>query len=241
MVLRPRLGESFVPRAGPAHFWYSESTMRLGKDLCLLGTLFLCACAQRDAAYHSWAALRGWGRSDPLLAARPDQPRQRVRPAAGVGLRHRRRVSGLRDAVQPHRRRRDPVRRLPEAAGDRAGRRDAAACAGASTPSRGARSGTASGSAGSSTGATARSGASISAPATISGRSTPRPAAPRPASGRAARSTCARGSGRDPGALSVTLTTPGVVFRDLLIVGSLVSEALALRSGRHPCLRTAHG
>lgn len=59
MVLRPRLGESFVPRAGPAHFWYSESTMRLGKDLCLLGTLFLCACAQRDAAYHSWAVYGG--------------------------------------------------------------------------------------------------------------------------------------------------------------------------------------
>ena len=37
-------------------------------------------------------------------------------------------------------------------------------------------------------------------------------------------STCARASGRDPSTLSVTMSTPGVVWRDVLIVGSAVSE-----------------
>jgi quinoprotein glucose dehydrogenase len=39
------------------------------------------------------------------------------------------------------------------------------------------------------------------------------------------------GLGRDPKSLTVTLTTPGVVYRDLLIIGSLVSEALPSAPG----------
>ncbi len=60
--------------------------------------------------------------------------------------------------------------------------------------------------------------------------------------GQAGRIDLREGLGRDPKEISITLTTPGAVYKDLLIIGSLVSEGLPsapgfiraydLRSGR---------
>ena len=49
--------------------------------------------------------------------------------------------------------------------------------------------------------------------------------------GDAGRVDLRTGLGRDPASLTVGLTTPGVVYRDLLIVGSIVSESLPAAPG----------
>lgn len=49
--------------------------------------------------------------------------------------------------------------------------------------------------------------------------------------GEAGRIDLREGLGRDPQGVTITLTTPGVIFEDLLIVGSLVSEALPSAPG----------
>src|SRR5260370_22279654 len=49
--------------------------------------------------------------------------------------------------------------------------------------------------------------------------------------GEAGRVDLREGLGRDPSSLSVGLTTPGVVYKALLIVGSLVSETLPAAPG----------
>jgi quinoprotein glucose dehydrogenase len=54
---------------------------------------------------------------------------------------------------------------------------------------------------------------------------------PVPGFGNEGRVDLREGLGRDPASLSVTLTTPGVVYRDLLIVGSLVPEGLPSAPG----------
>ncbi len=54
---------------------------------------------------------------------------------------------------------------------------------------------------------------------------------PAPGFGLDGRLDLRKGLGRDPQKLTVTLTTPGVVYRDLLIIGSLVSEALPSAPG----------
>ena len=47
--------------------------------------------------------------------------------------------------------------------------------------------------------------------------------------------------GRDPAKQSVTLTTPGVIYKDLLIVGGRTAETSAGVAGRYPGVRCAHG
>jgi quinoprotein glucose dehydrogenase len=49
--------------------------------------------------------------------------------------------------------------------------------------------------------------------------------------GRAGRIDLREGLGRDPQGITITSTTPGVVYRDLLLLGSLVSEALPSAPG----------
>ncbi len=49
--------------------------------------------------------------------------------------------------------------------------------------------------------------------------------------GDAGRVDLRRGLGRDPRTLAVTTTTPGVIYKDLLILGSLVSEGLPSAPG----------
>jgi quinoprotein glucose dehydrogenase len=49
--------------------------------------------------------------------------------------------------------------------------------------------------------------------------------------GEGGRVDLREGLGRDPKAQTVTVTTPGVIYKDLLIVGSLVSEALPSSPG----------
>ena len=53
----------------------------------------------------------------------------------------------------------------------------------------------------------------------------------RPRSARRAASTCAKTSGRDAASQSVRLTTPGVIYRDLMILGGRVSESLPASPG----------
>jgi quinoprotein glucose dehydrogenase len=48
------------------------------------------------------------------------------------------------------------------------------------------------------------------------------------------------GLGRDPDAQSVLLTTPGVIYQDLMIVGGRVSEKSPGVARRHPRLRRPH-
>jgi quinoprotein glucose dehydrogenase len=54
---------------------------------------------------------------------------------------------------------------------------------------------------------------------------------PAPGFGEAGRVDLREGLGRVPNELSVGLTTPGVIYKDLLIVGSLVSETLPAAPG----------
>ncbi|HWQ33031.1 MAG TPA: PQQ-binding-like beta-propeller repeat protein [Blastocatellia bacterium] len=49
--------------------------------------------------------------------------------------------------------------------------------------------------------------------------------------GEAGRVDLREGLGRDPQGVTITLTTPGVIYEDLLIIGSLVSEALPSAPG----------
>ncbi len=49
--------------------------------------------------------------------------------------------------------------------------------------------------------------------------------------GRAGRVDLREGLGRDPDTLSVSVNTPGVIYKDLLIVGSLISEDLPAAPG----------
>jgi len=49
--------------------------------------------------------------------------------------------------------------------------------------------------------------------------------------GEAGRVDLRHGLGRDPQTMTISLTTPGVVYKDLLIVGSLVSEGLPAAPG----------
>ena len=76
----------------------------------------------------------------------------------------------------------------------------------------------------SSSGATAASGASSTAPARRCSRSTPLPARLVPGFGREGRVDLGEGLGRDLAGAYVRATTPGVVYRDLLILGSAVGE-----------------
>jgi quinoprotein glucose dehydrogenase len=59
--------------------------------------------------------------------------------------------------------------------------------------------------------------------------------------GDAGRVDLREGLGRDPTTLNIGANTPGIVHRDLLILGSITSEALPRRSGGHPRLRPPHG
>jgi quinoprotein glucose dehydrogenase len=54
---------------------------------------------------------------------------------------------------------------------------------------------------------------------------------PDAAFGDSGRVDLREGLGRDPKSITITLSTPGVVYKDLLIVGSLVSEALPSAPG----------
>ncbi len=54
---------------------------------------------------------------------------------------------------------------------------------------------------------------------------------PAPSFGAGGRIDLREGLGRDPAGLAITMTTPGVVYRDLLIAGSLVSEELPAAPG----------
>lgn len=54
---------------------------------------------------------------------------------------------------------------------------------------------------------------------------------PVPAFGAAGRVDLRQNLGRDASNLSITVTTPGVIYKDLLILGSLVSEALPAAPG----------
>ena len=67
--------------------------------------------------------------------------------------------------------------------------------------------------------------------ATSSGRSTRKPASRSRRSASTARWICARDSTGRPTSLSVSASTPGVVFEDMLIIGSTVSETLPASPG----------
>lgn len=54
---------------------------------------------------------------------------------------------------------------------------------------------------------------------------------PTPTFGTAGRIDLRQNLGRDASTLSITVTTPGVIYKDLLILGSLVSEALPAAPG----------
>ena len=62
-------------------------------------------------------------------------------------------------------------------------------------------------------------------------RSMPRPAIPIPAFGEQGRVDLRRGLGRDPSAQSIRLTTPGIVYRDLLIIGGRAGEGAGASPG----------
>ena len=70
-------------------------------------------------------------------------------------------------------------------------------------------------------------------------RSTRAPATPIADFGRDGRIDLREDLGRDPATQSVRLTTPGVVYKDLVIVGGRVSEGLPASPGRHSRLRRA--
>ena len=74
----------------------------------------------------------------------------------------------------------------------------------------------------------------------ISTRSTRAPASRSPRSATADGSICARTSGGRRRSRSVRLTSPGVVYRDLLIVGGRVSEGLPGVARRRPRLQRPH-
>ena len=59
----------------------------------------------------------------------------------------------------------------------------------------------------------------------------PRTGKPVPSFGRAGRVDLREGLGRDPETVSVSANTPGVTYKDLLILGSIVSEALPAPPG----------
>ena len=59
-------------------------------------------------------------------------------------------------------------------------------------------------------------------------------------SGATAASICIRISDAIPERQSVSLTTPGVIYKDLYIVGGRTSEGLPASPGRHPRLRRPH-
>ena len=81
------------------------------------------------------------------------------------------------------------------------------------------------------TGRTARTRA-CSPPSTISStRWMPPPASPSRAFGKSGRIDLRENLGRDPATQSVRLTTPGVIYRDLMIVGGRVGETLPASPG----------
>ena len=70
-------------------------------------------------------------------------------------------------------------------------------------------------------------------------RSMRAPARVSPASGMTAAWICAQGLGRDPDEMSISATTPGIIYQDLLIMGSIVSEDAAASARRHPRASTS--
>ena len=63
---------------------------------------------------------------------------------------------------------------------------------------------------------------------------------PIPSFGKAGRIDLREDLGRDPERQSIALTSPGVVYKDLLIVGGRTPETLPAPSRRHPRLRRPH-
>ncbi len=80
-------------------------------------------------------------------------------------------------------------------------------------------------------GRAATSGGCSWPPTSISTPSMRRPACRCRASATRGASTCARDLGRDPAAQSIRLTTPGIVYKDLLIIGGRAGEGAGSSPG----------
>ncbi len=204
--------------------------MRLAKGLCLLGTVLACACMQRGAAYRGWSVYGGG--SDQIRYSRLDRI-------------DRGNVSGLRqawafdtgDAFQGSEMQCNPIvvdgtlyattPKLRVIALDAARgtlRWSFDPFQGREVRNRQRGRGLVHWSDGTERRIYFGAGHDLWALDAGTGR-------PVAGFGTAGKIDLREGLGRDPASLSVTLTTPGVVFRDLLIVGSLVSEGLPSAPG----------
>ena len=163
--------------------------------------------------------------------------RDNVVEAAGrLDLRLARRLQGLGNAEQPGRRRRRALRDDADAEGRRGERRDRPGSLEVRSERR--------------RGVAARGSAIAASPSTRIACSSPTATCSTRWTGRRARrfrrsaptdaSTCARASGCRPSALSVSASTPGVVFEDLLIMGSSVPGDAARIARAHPRVRCEH-